>query len=369
MLSKQNLWKWVTVLLSIVALSLSILMVRQSLTATHIIGCSAGSACDNVLNSPWSKIFGFFPVAGLAAGLYLCLIICVFCLENEDFKPLSKLFLLIIAGSVVGSAIWFTLIQIFILHTFCPYCMTTHLLGLIISIMIVAKLGQPKKLLMGLALAGLLAGFQLFTTPKYNYEDGKLNSELVLFYKDELPLIGNPNAEKIITLMFDYQCSHCQKIHKVLPEILSQYPDKYAFSLCPVPLSTACNPYLPLTDKDLFKGSCDLAKLSMAIWYQSPEDFYVFDQWLFEADKKLGWYPRKVDEARAKAIELIGNERLQEVLMSDGIDDFFSKSFDLFGRTNSNGRAAIPRMVYGDTWLVPEVSDAESLAELILKTF
>ncbi|MDO5443295.1 MAG: vitamin K epoxide reductase family protein, partial [Bacteroidia bacterium] len=56
----------VTALLCAVTLVLCIVMTLHSINGASLVGCGAGSSCDDVLGGRWSKLFGFFPVSGLA---------------------------------------------------------------------------------------------------------------------------------------------------------------------------------------------------------------------------------------------------------------------------------------------------------------
>ena len=51
----------------------------------------------------------------------------------------------------------------------------------------------------------------------------------------------------------------------MLDEAIRRYDGKLAFALCPAPLNTQCNPYIPV-DVDQFKDSCELVKTALAVW-------------------------------------------------------------------------------------------------------
>ena len=43
-----------------------------------------------------------------------------------------------------------------------------------------------------------------------------------------------------------------------------------------MPLSSACNPYLPNTGIDRFAGSCELTRLALAVWYARPDAYAAY---------------------------------------------------------------------------------------------
>ena len=51
------------------------------------------------------------------------------------------------------------------------------------------------------------------------------------------------------------------------------------------------------------------------------------------------------------------------------ISSLFSKSFELFGRTTTQGKSGIPRLVYQSRWIIPEVDDAEGLMQILRDEF
>lgn len=369
--------KRVTMLLGIVALVLSAVMAMHSLRGTALVGCAAGSSCDSVLGSRWSSLMGVIPVAGLAAGVYLAILLCLFFVRDKEIAPLAWKMLLVFGGAILGSAIWFFILQKWILGQFCKYCLATHSVGIIVTGLLwyQAHRSCPSKWnpvcgAAGLLLAAGLAIFQLTTTPKVAYDRGDSANALPVLKADETPVLGSEDAAYRINLMFDYQCSHCRKIHFAAKDITESRPD-IAFVLVPCPLSYACNPYIPASGRDQFAGSCDLARLALAVWFAEPDKFAEFDEWLFTAeDPAKGWYPRTVEAATFKAAQLLGGEQqLFEAERNAAVNTVFKKSFELFGRTTMQGKSGIPRLVYQSQWIIPEVDDADGLMEILSKEF
>lgn len=375
--NRADMLKWVTAALATVALALCIVMALHSLRETQMIGCGAGSSCDSVMGSRWSSLMGVIPVAGIAAGVYLAILLCLCFVKDKEIAPLAWKFLLAFGGAILGSAIWFFILQKWVLGQFCKYCMATHATGIAVAGLLwyQARKNCPSKwnpacAAAGLLLAAGLAVFQLFTTPRTAYESGESAYSLPLLKAGETPVLGSEDATYHINLMFDYQCSHCRKIHYAAKEITESHPE-IAFILVPCPLSYSCNPYIPAGGADRFAGSCELARAALAVWRAAPAQFAGFDEWLFTADDPAkGWYPRSVEEAYLKAAEILGGqEQFYEATRDAAISSILSKSFELFGRTTSQDKSGIPRLIYKSQWIIPEVDSADGLMEILGSEF
>ena len=359
-------------LLSVAAMVLCILMSVHSLRGGTLAGCGAGASCDDLMTGRWSKLFGVFPVSGLAAGVYLAFLFCLACLflsKDAGIRETAALALRILAGAIIGSAAWFIGLQIFAEVAFCRYCMTAHGLGIIISVLTI--LGLPpggkrgvRAFCGGVGLAALLAVIQLSTPSGTVYQAGVNEEPLPLIGAEGNPVVGDPDAEYLVDLLYDYQCSHCRSIHGMLDDVVDAFGGRVAFILCPCPLSPKCNPYVP-RGETRFEGSCELARLALAVQSLDAGAFKAFDTWLFKASGNDGWYPRNVEDARSYAASLVGEESLSEALSSPAPSLAIARAAELFGRTSSEGRGGIPRFVTAGRWLVPEVSDAASLISLL----
>jgi len=125
--------------LSTLALALSLILSWHALAGGSVIGCSPGDACDQVLNSRWSTIAGVVPVSGLAAGAYLALLVagCFIGPATEaSVRQLAWGVMLVLVGAAAGSAVWFTILQKWVIGAFCPYCMAAHVTGLLLAALV-----------------------------------------------------------------------------------------------------------------------------------------------------------------------------------------------------------------------------------------
>lgn len=364
-------FKTVALLLCAACLALAGWMVFHSLTGARMVGCGAGSGCDSVMGSPWAYVLGGVPVSLPAAVAYLLLGICVLFLggDKPEDQALDRILwplMLVLSGCIIGAALWFCYLQAFVLHAFCKYCTLLHLLGTVAAVLvIVAAKRAGKRILLplaaGLVTAALFAVVQSYTRPEAVYDAGKADASLPTFSEGEIPALGAPDAAETLTLLFDFQCIHCRRLHKVLPELLAK-ADAHRIFLCPVPLSSACNPYIPNSGIDRFAGSCPLTRCALAVWYARPDAYESYwDYLLGDGDARATVTPADA-ETRARA--LLGAD-FETALADPRIDSYLRKVEELFGRTSNAEKSGVPRLIKGQNWLVPETEKADELLELI----
>ena len=409
-------FKTVALLLCAACLALAGWMLFHSLTGARMVGCGAGSGCDSVIGSPWAYVLGSIPVSLPAAVSYLLLALCILFLggETEEDRSLDRILrpqLLVLAGALVGAALWFSYLQLFVLHAFCKYCTLLHLLGLLLAGWILfagrslsLSKGRPERglassphsgldpesprrrygwFLAGLAGAAVFAFVQARTLPAAAYDTGRTEAALPTFADGEVPVLGPSDAPEELTLLFDFQCVHCRRLHQALPELLAKAGGQYRIRLCPVPLSPACNPYIPATGVDRFAGSCALTRYALAVWYARPEAYEAY--W----DELLGGGPSTSSgtaqgpstssgtaqgpstgsgtataTAEAAARAILGSE-FAAATHDPRIDAYLRKVEELFGRTSNAEKSGVPRLIREQKWLVPETDQADELLELI----
>jgi uncharacterized membrane protein len=374
-------------------LGLSAFLGWHYLAGGPVIGCSGGSPCDQVLNSRWSEVGGVLPVSGLAAGAYLAMLAASLYIGPATPAPVRRLAwraLLVLAGAAAGSAVWFTILQKWVIGALCPYCMATHLTGLLLAGLVFWRAPRqfdddstapvqevcraaPQRLigrwpavgmaLAGLILAGIVAACQVTIAPPAVYRGGVAHNKLPLLDSHAVPLVGSPEARYVVTLLFDYQCPHCQHLHFLLDEAVRRYGGKLAFVLCPAPLSRQCNPYIP-QDVAEFKDSCELAKMALAVWVAKHEAFPVYNRWLFSQESGDRWQPRSLDAARAEAVELVGQAEFESARANPWIDRYLQTSIGIYGETLQSGNA-VPKLVFGSRWVIPEPYDADDLVVIL----
>jgi len=394
-------WRWILTGLNTLALSLSIIMSWHYLMGGSMVGCGGGSPCEQVLNSRWSNLAGILPVSGLAVGAYLAMLVAGLFIGPATELPIRRLAwsaMLVLVGSVAGSAVWFTILQKWFIGSFCPYCMTTHITGLLLTALVIWRSikefdnpsndislknkamiknvspSTPRHIisplqamgltLTGLVLAGILAAFQVIITPSGVYRNGESQNSMPTMDYHTSPMIGSPDAPYIVTLLFDYQCSHCQKLHFMLEEAVHRYAGKLAFVLCPTPLNTQCNPYVP-RDVDAFKNSCELAKIGMAVWVAKREAYPAFENWMFTFESGDSWRPRSLETTMAKAVELVGQGKFNTAWANPWIGRYMQDCMQFFGQTLQNGKGGVPKLIFGSHWINPEPYNTDDLIMIL----
>lgn len=379
-------WRWILIGLNTIALIISVILGWHYLKGGSITGCSGGSSCEQVLNSRWSTIAGTFPICGLAIGTYLALLVTGFFIGPDSDSSIRRLawsVMLILCGAIVGSAIWFIIVQKWFIGSFCLYCMTIHITGLILSSLICWRAFMEFKhdpptvnfqrfktmglASIGLIMAGGIAVCQTSITSRANFSSGHAENYLSPIDYRTAPMVGNGNASYKVMMLFDYKCPHCQKVHAMLNEVVKQYDDKLAFVLCPTPLNTQCNPYIP-QDVEEFKNSCDLAKIGLAVWKVSHEAFYVFDSWMFRDEQGNTWQPRDLPAAKAKAVALIGLSKFDAAESDPWIQEYIQNCTQWYGQTIRNGKGGVPKLVFGTRWVIPEPKDVNDLTMILQKS-
>jgi uncharacterized membrane protein len=384
-------WRWVLTGLSTLGLVLSAYLGWHYLMGGSVIGCGGGSPCDQVLNSRWSSVAGVLPVSGVAAGAYLAMLVASLFIGPATEAPVRRLAwhaMLVLVGAAAGSAAWFIIVQKWVIGSFCPYCMATHLTGLLLAALIIWRAPRqsdddstapvlgvsptaPRRVIgplpaiglasVGLVLAGILAACQVHFKPPAVYRGGESQNNLPAIDPHAAPLVGSPDAPYVVTLLFDYKCPHCQQLHLMLDEAIRRYGGKLAFVLCPSPLNPQCNPYIS-RELDEFTNSCELAKIGLAVWVARREAFPAFDRWMFSFESGDLWHPRRLAAARAKAVELVGQAKFEAAMNDPWINRYLQTSIRIYGEI---GGTAVPKLVFGSRWVTPEPNDTDDLVLIL----
>ena len=375
----KKVWVIILMILSLIGLAISAYLSYTALTGGEAAGCTAGSSCGDVLGTRWATVFGLLPVSVLSTSIYaatLCALLFLVFSADRELEQLILRMLLVVSGAVAGSALWFVVLQALVVRAYCTYCMSAHAVGVMLSVLVWTG-SRPegstgsKRLLLVLAgggMAVLLALAQVCLHPASTYVRGYTEQQLPVPDRAFTPVIGRPDAPHACHLLFDYQCSHCRLMHR-LAEELTASTDSVCFLLCPTPLSPACNPYIPGGGRDLFAGSCELAQMAEALWLTDEAAFRAFDAYLFEPGPDDVWHPRKGTDARAMAEKLVGRDVLDAALRREEIRRSFAAFTQLFGRTTLSEKSGIPRVVYGGSWVIPEVENVAQLKQLLLDVF
>ncbi len=311
------------------------LLISGYLTAASLftdkgpIGCGDDSGCAAVLASKWSAVFGV-PVSAAATLTYLVLLGALVLRA----WPLTAL----LGGLIGGAAVYFIALQFFVVQAVCPWCMADHIVGLILVGFIAAATPGPARrrsiapAAVGVLAIAAMAGVQaasseptyrlaIPTGQDYDLTDdrgrllGLLNGQLQLNLNDA-PVAGPRDAPDVAVILFDYACPHCRAMLKTLHAYRMEHPGRFAKVSLPMPLNHQCNPYrAPEQFHQRFAHSCDLAWLSVAVYYAAPDQWEAFDRFLWDTDRV-----RTKEEAEAEALRRVDADRLQEALLDPRIN-------------------------------------------------
>lgn len=170
------------------------------------------------------------------------------------------------------------------------------------------------------------------------------------------PLLGDPDAKYVFVEMFDYTCPHCRSTHKAIEGAFTKYGDQLAVIALPVPLERACNPSAKGTGH---VGACEQARLAVAVWRCERAKFRDFHHWMFEAT-------RTTSQARMKAEQLVGKDRLTTELALGHARDYVSKHVELYKRV---GSGAVPKLMFPKSTMTGQVSSSSTLVSAIQREF
>jgi len=369
-------------------------------------GCGAGSGCNAVLQSRWAYWLGL-PVSVPAVLVYLALLGSSLLLKRSgspDDERGSWAAIIVLAVLVTGSAFWFVGLQVFVIKSFCKYCLTAHLCGFTAAMLFLThiplatdpdtpmwssgseKRGVPRTAVWSLLLTGLvgiavLAAGQILVqkernvvkvlSPAGNTAGGNpvpsnaapppgtgfdspnarliaphtlsLYSNEFIIPLDEVPVLGSPAAPHVIVCLLDYTCVHCRALYPILTQVSGQFSNQLAMVCLPVSLSPKCNPYA-MGNIHANPLACDYALLALAVWRADPQVFRQFDDWMF-ADTE----PPPVDQARARAAQLVGADKLAAAERDPWVEERLKTDCKLH-QLNSLAvdNTALPQIVMGD---------------------
>src|SRR5258706_4939681 len=109
-----------------------------SLSGNAVAGCGPDSSCDKVLRTRWAYWLGI-PVSIPALLLYVGVFALTFRLAAQQSPAEQrKVWPWFLAAGVLmaGAALWFTGLQVAVIHSLWKFCLTAHALALVASLLI-----------------------------------------------------------------------------------------------------------------------------------------------------------------------------------------------------------------------------------------
>ena len=343
---------WLVRLLALAALGASIYLFIIS--SGVVAGCGQ-AGCDAVLASRWATWFGL-PTSAAAMGSHLIVLAATAFLGPRATGKQQRIawtILLTFSVAIVGAALWFVSVQAFELKQFCPFCMVVHVCGVILAVFlwtiglrrITAGLAFAAVAIGVLGVAGLVIG-QMTLAPTSHQEltastasdpvtkpagtdrpspkpaAKPTNPNKVYLYgrrisinRNQVPILGSPDAPHLMLSLFDYTCSHCTKLHRYLKQVLKRYDGQLAIAALPVPLDGKCNANIPIpATRPQHQDACTLAMIGLRVWLVNPKAFATFDDWMF-----AGSEPPPVQAAKAYAAKLVGAQPFEQTRLDPRI--------------------------------------------------
>jgi uncharacterized membrane protein len=374
-------WLFAIRFLIAAAIGLAGYLLWVSLSGGAVAGCGPESNCDKVLHSRWARWLGL-PVSAIALLIYLAIFAGTFWLRRTVAPAQQRAAwrgLIPGAVTVIGAALWFGIVQAFILKSFCPFCMTAHGCGLVASGIILWRApfrNAPEKpwqqakqvfvpppvgrklALIALAGVALLVAGQFVRLPRREYVvtmfDGKIQMNL-----REVPLLGAPDAPYSMVSLFDYTCHHCRIMHGHLLEAHRKYSNQLAIVSLPMPLCEKCNHTLKRTPK-VHAEACEYARIGLAVWRANRKVQSQFDDWVFGPAS-----PPPLSEVRAYASQLAGPVALEAALKDPWIEQQIERDVSIYETNSLRGVANMPQLIIGTNVASGTFGQAEELYRLL----
>ncbi|HEV8291480.1 MAG TPA: vitamin K epoxide reductase family protein, partial [Tepidisphaeraceae bacterium] len=319
-----------------------------------------GSGCDTVLSSRFSRV-GTIPVSALALPIFLMMGICAVAAfsDNPRRGELSRQMLPGLAIIASGAAIWFIVVQAFVLHRFCVYCTMTHVLALAASVLIfwqwLTSETKTKPLIPAIAallLAAMIASQLLIqptlytittdTQPSSQPSMSPASNQISLYNNritvdpSNWPVFGSRRAEHRVILLFDYTCSHCRREYPLLQQARQRYGTQIAFIVIPLPLEPSCNSAIPRVIPEHI-NSCTYTRYALAVFLANPDQFEQFHNRIMEGDR-----PPSLQQTRQIAEELISPGAFAAALADPSVEKHIQESVQLY---RAVGAGPIPKLI------------------------
>lgn len=300
---------------ALAGLALNVWLLSLSLRGGAVAGCGGGP-CDAVTTSRWAFLLGL-PVSAFGAAAYLAVL--------ASFIPALRHIRMPALAALPGAALWFVFVQSVFLKSFCPVCNVVHAIGLAAFASGLASDGpnRLRRAAIWAFSAFLTVGMLQVYGPvksthlvdeaapaasparQLSFDGGRLS-----FDPSTHPLLGTPAAERILVEFFDYQCAACRIMAGHLDALMAAHPGRVAVLVMPVPLEASCNTHLGTTPPH--HGSCETARLALAVWRARPDAFPAFHKSLIESPSP--------QNARSLALGILPREMLDAALADPWID-------------------------------------------------
>jgi len=329
---------WIEVGLGLGGMVASLLFVRETQRGGTLPGCGPRSDCRAVSASRWAKV-GSVPVSVFGLILYGGFLGALFASRYTIFMSTAGMIEKAAGAALLGSAIWFSGLQLFVLRRVCKFCMIYHGIGMIVGIWVLLE--QRDSTVLAMVLGGCLVvtliGLQILVPPKTHIvlsmaqnalaSDEAVEKDVasgsggsskgasewtllggrVRLTEADWPLLGPPQARRKVALMFDATCIDCRALYQLLAQAVTSQPGRLAVSLIPVPLDRTCNAAVP-ADTPASAEACHYARLLWSGWQLEPKVGADFTRWLMSESacpsyaKARSWLHQRLGSALTLAM-------------------------------------------------------------------
>ena len=171
---------------------------------------------------------------------------------------------------------------------------------------------------------------------------------------NEVPVLGPRDADYVIAMVTDFTCVNCRAMHRHLDKAIERYDGQLAVAVLFSPLDRQCNRHVQRTHYDNRDG-CKFARYALAIWKVKPEALHDFEKYMNQERRRL-------NEAKAKAGELIGPDRLRKALLDRQLAKMIEKGVKTYSRL---GQGYLPKLVLPETGIVGVPGKADRLFQFL----
>jgi len=319
----KNRWSLVAILAVVIALSCSIYLANRHYEVMY--GLSEGTSfcnvnetfsCDVVNTSSYSEHFGIPVAVSAAVALFIMLLLALTVrVLDEPENNVPRRYLLYFSVLSTLQAIWYIGIQVFILKTFCLFCLTTELMLFILLIAAwklaggmeaLSHIGQDLRDLITFRQRGtlaLLVAIPALTLLAHSMTKSSITQTLGQdldryvdqYFADwkaapvkeiqvnDAPMKGKESAPVTIVEFADFQCPGCRAASGTLHTFIQSHSDKVKFYFENYPLNSGCNSKIKTATHPL---ACDLAAAALCAGEQGK--FWEAHDWLFTHQQGLG---------------------------------------------------------------------------------
>lgn len=291
-----------------------------------------------------------------------------------------------LSGLAGVAAVYFIGVQWLILGKWCVWCTAVHGCGLIVWLLIWWQLwshGQFLARTISVLVSGSLltgysmilseipeGGFQITPAPTLSQPatnqleidpSRRLWGGRISLTVEQYPHVGPSDAAHVWLYVYDYTCPHCRVLHEQIKTVRETYGEQMVIVLLPLPMESACNELI-LEDDAIHQGACELAKLSLLIWRESPQEYEAFHDWLM-----TGMVPPLLSVVRERAQVLVGDAKLTERslearLAEPWLNDMITRAIGLYRVTE---RGALPKLIGTQSMIAGRPGTAEELRKVM----